>query len=180
MIIVSGATATGKTTLAQIIADEFGYILYSKDIIKEKLYDSQAGTNHGYFWYEKRAKNIFFNAILNDISHAKSLVVENNFMRNDKRRLKSLIGTDVQVAEVYCKARGFTRLKRFIARGESGQRHNAHNDRSWYPTVFIGALLNYIGIQWPYGPVRVTDKILYLDTTDTSRIEVEKITKFIK
>jgi predicted kinase len=180
LIIVSGATATGKTTLAQKIADNLGYVLYSKDTIKERLYDSVPKTNHGYFWYEKKAKDKFFNSIEKDISKGKSLVVENNFMRNDKRRLKSLLNKEVQVAEIYCKARGFTRLRRFINRGESKQRHSAHNDRKWYATVFIGALLNYIGIEWPYGPVHVSSKVPFLDTTDISNIRIRKIADFVK
>jgi predicted kinase len=178
LIIVSGATATGKTTLAKIIADNLGYTLYTKDAIKEEIYDSQK-ENHGYFWYERKAKDAFFSSIQRDISIGKSIVIENNFMRSDKRRLKSLLNKNVQVIEIYCKARGFTRLKRFINRGEITQRHKAHSDRKWYPTVFIGSLLNYIGIQWPYGPVGISNKILNLDTTDVSKINIKKITKFL-
>ena len=180
LVIVSGATATGKTTLANIIATKLKYILYSKDAIKEKLYDSPVNEKHGYFWYEKKAKNIYLDSIRANLLDGKSVIIESNFLKNDKIRLKSLINESVQVTEIYCKARGFTRLKRFISRGEGETRHKAHNDRRWYPTIFIGVLLNCIGIQWPYGPVGVTDKVLYLDTTDVSEINIKKIIEFIK
>lgn len=180
LVIVSGATATGKTYIAKNIADRMKYTLYSKDAIKEELFDKHLRTKHNYFWYEKKAKSIFFDEIKNSISKDISIVVENNFMKNDKRRLSALINKEVQVVEIYCIARGFTRLKRFIKRGESELRHKAHYDRKWYPTVFIGCLLGYIGIKWPYGPLAITSKVLTLDTTDFSKVGMEQIVEFSK
>ena len=180
LIIVSGATATGKTTIAKQVADSLGYALYSKDIIKEALFDSQTKASHGYFWYERHAKDIFFREIEKSISQDTSIIAESNFMKNDKRRLKSLLNKNVLVAEIYCSARGFIRLRRFVSRGEGTIRHKAHRDRRWYLAVFIECLLKYVGIEWPYGPVGISGKMINVDTTDFSKVNFENILEFAK
>jgi predicted kinase len=40
ILIVSGAPASGKSTLAGALAEVFGYPLLSKDTLKESLFDS--------------------------------------------------------------------------------------------------------------------------------------------
>lgn len=180
LVIVSGPPASGKTAIGQKIADNLGYEFYSKDALKEELFGSQSRTTHDYLWYEVRAKERFFRAIEHTIANNKPAIIESNFTTKDKERLISLLDGNVQVLEIYCTAKGFTRLKRFIKRNEDRSRHSGHHDRRWYMLMLIETLYSYIGIKWPHGPFNISNKRLAIDTTQFSKVDYKNIVQFVQ
>lgn len=180
LIIISGAPATGKTTIAKQLSHAFGYSIHSKDSIKEAIYESEQGARHGFLWYEERSKKKLFHEIEKSVSRDETIIIESNFIKADRPRLQSLIKGDVRTIEVYCFTRGFTRLIRFMKRSEDGARHKVYGDRKWYLTTFIESLLNYVGSSWPYSSTGITDKLLGVDTADFSKVNFKQITEFVE
>lgn len=179
LVIVSGPAASGKSTVGRKVAQLLGYWFLSKDEIKENLFDTEKRTTHDYLWYEKRAKKLFFDRLQKAASQNESLVIESDFIATDRRKMQGLIGNACMV-ELYCRAKGTTRLRRYIGRNEGGRRHAGHHDRRWYVMVSALAVMDYAGVRWPFGSTGVTDNLLDIDTTDFSKIDYEKIAKLIK
>ena len=180
LVFVYGAPATGKTTLALRITEETGWPLISKDELKEKLY-SRETARHGWSWYEKRAKDTFFDSIKSEIEANRSIVVEANFLKSDGRRLKQLIKENVQMIEIYCFSSGFARFYRFVHRSQTKTRVNKlHRDRRFYATTFIECALDCIGVQWPYRALDISGKLVSLDTTDFSKVPYNDVLGLVR
>lgn len=180
LVIISGPEATGKSAIGLKLAEQTGYRYESKDEIKEALFDKAPRSTWNYSWYENKSKQQLFNRLVQLIADGTNTIVESNFMGNDKAKLKECLTHDVQVAEIYCTARGMTSFRRFVSRNESGRRHKGHHDRRWYAPVFFGCCLRSFGIQWPYGPVGLTQKLLKLDSTEFSKLDLQAITQFVQ
>lgn len=175
IIIVSGASATGKTYLAERIAKSKSMPLISKDKIKEELFESETRTTHDFYWYEKRSKQIFYQRINQAIKADHSFVIEGDLIASDKKRLHSMLVEPDKVFEFYCWANSLTRIKRFIARNESGNRHKGHRDRRWYPLIVVIAFINSFGLDWPYGPVNIDGHYIKLDLSNIDNQATDKI-----
>lgn len=180
LIIVSGPEASGKTAIAKHIAKNLGYVYRGKDELKEALFDKAPVNTWHFVYYEKRAKNQLFDLVDNDIKSKTSIIIESNFFKTDKRRLKHRLNDEVKVTEIFCTAKGFTSLRRFVARNESGHRHKGHHDRRWYPNVFFNCLFRIFGIDLLYKPFGFNDRLMFVDSTDFSKIDYDKIIEFIK
>jgi predicted kinase len=180
LIIISGAPASGKTALGQKLAAKLGYEFYSKDVIKEALFDARPKTTHKYLWYEEQANARFLKAITDSISRNASIIIDSDFVRtSDRRQLLACLSKNVSVAEIHCHAKGLTRLRRYIKRNEAGARHKGHHDRRWYPSMFMNMLLSYAGVAWPYQSLDISGKKLLVDTTDFSKINYQDIVAFV-
>jgi predicted kinase len=180
LVIISGPEATGKSAIGHELAQQTGYQYESKDVIKEALFDKAPRSTWDFSWYENEAKQRLFRKLDKLIAGGTDTIVESNFMGKDKARLKACLMPDVSVTEIYCAARGLTSFRRFVRRNESGRRHKGHHDRRWYPTVFFENCLRAVGVQWPYGPVGVTQKLLKVDSTDFSKVDFQAITRFVQ
>ena len=179
LVIISGPEATGKSEIGRKISEQLGYKYESKDRIKEALFDKRPRTTWDYSWYENEAKQQFFHKINGLISNNINAVIESNFIGTDKIKLEKCLSSEVLLTEIYCTASGMTSLRRFIGRNEGGRRHKGHHDRRWYIKVFAQDCLRYIGIQWPYKPLGLTDKFLKVDSTDFTKVNFDEISKFV-
>jgi len=179
LLIVSGPEASGKTAIANVLAERLGYAYQSKDAIKEPMYDSGEHDTNDSAWFEERAKQAFFDQISAFVTTETNAVIESNFIGHDRQRLIDCIG-DADVAEIYCTARGFTSFRRFVARNESGRRHKGHHDRKWYWNIFWHDVARIFDIEWPYRPLGLSDKSARLDTTDFSKINYEQLLEFAR
>ena len=180
LIIISGSPATGKTTLATQLAKELGYGFCSKDALKERLFDRETVNTRRFLWYETRAKAQFFSQIQEAIQHDRSLIIESDFNKKDRERLRALLTKKVHVTEIYCYTKGFTSLVRFIRRNENGTRHRGHHDRHWYASMFLYNVVGLTGRHWPYLPLRLTSSIHFVDTTHPSLIPIEAIVSYVR
>lgn len=131
------------------------------------------------FGTRKKQSCNFLKKLESYISHNIPLIIESNFVKTDKQKLLAYVNDGVTVLEVFCYAKGLTRSRRFVKRNESKERHRGHHDRRWYVGVFVGALLSYVGIWWPYGPLNITKMRVDIDTTDFQSIDYQGIIKFI-
>ena len=180
LVIISGPEATGKSEIGHKLAEQLGYRYESKDRIKEALFDSAPRSTWSYRWYENEAKQQFFRELERLIRTNTNSIIESNFIGGDRARLKDCLRTEVKVIEIYCTAKGMTSFRRFVRRNESGRRHKGHHDRRWYAKVFFQGCVRYIGVEWPYGPLGLTDKLLKVDTTNFSKVNFRAIAQFVQ
>ena len=180
IIIISGFSATGKSELAKNLSEKFGFIYISKDKLKEKMFDIENHNTWDWKWYEKRALNELFDKAQTALRHRNNIVIESNFTKKDKTRILNLISNQHTVYEIHMNARNFQHFIRFVKRNETHNRHKGHHDRRWYFNEFIYSLVGIFGIVWPYGPLKLSDKLLEIDTTDFSNINYKEVYKFVE
>jgi predicted kinase len=129
LVIVTGAPATGKTTIARSLAKEMGLPLVSKDAIKEELYDNledaDPSDSHrlGY-----AAIKLMFSWVRTMLEANVSMILESNFHRTHSTDdLEALFAISRPVL-VQCDAPTRHAIDRYIARSEKGERHPVHDD----------------------------------------------------
>jgi len=180
LIIISGAEATGKSTIGRELAKSLGIVYQSKDIVKEALFDIHEQSTWNFQWYERRAKKAFFQDIQQLIETGTSAVIESNFLGDDKIELGDIIKGDIDLSEIHCYTNGLSSFKRVVKRNESKERHPGHHDRRWYPKILVQAILHNLGIDIAaHKPVQLSDKVLSVNTTDISKVNYAELIEFI-
>lgn len=136
LIIFTGAPASGKSSIAATIAQEFNMPYYSKDDFKISLYEQYGFSNHG----EKKKLSLLgekklMEQIQLSIIQNQDVVVDNNF--KDFKGIK-----EMSEAEDRCKiicinliANPILLAERYNQRISSGNRHPALYTLDVYPIV---------------------------------------------
>lgn len=184
-IIIAGMPCSGKSTFADYLSKKSKLPYMSKDLIKEKLYDTvgfkcrEEKNNLG-----KGAMNILYYFAEEEMKTNSPFIIENNFENISKPELVALIkkynyypitimfgGDDAIIYE------------RFIKRDQMPGRHRGHVVNTQYPEVAPAP--EYI----PMGLETFKDKIkkrgwktfdvggtkIVIDNTDFSKIDYEEI-----
>jgi predicted kinase len=129
LVIVTGAPATGKTTIAQSLSKEMGLPLIAKDAIKEELFDSLGSAlpsdSHELGFAAIRLMMSWSRTLLqSDVS----MIVESNFKSSlSTDDLRELFEISRPVL-VQCIALEEDVLDRYVTRVEEGERHPVHDD----------------------------------------------------
>lgn len=129
MIIITGAPATGKTTLSNELAKKYGLPKINKDEIKELLFkslevkDSKWTAQLGIASFEL---TYFFAEKLGETG--KVFIVEGNFDNKYASNIFNSIKSKYmyKVVQLYCYANCEILYERFINRNLSGNRHPGH------------------------------------------------------
>lgn len=182
LVIVYGGGATGKTTLAHRLSKDLGFSSFLKDEYKEGEFDRLGHTPS--IKEFRRLEKESWQKIYETIDHAKKtdedLLIEGNFMAPQGKAISKMLTKDVEVVEIYCLTKGMTLFKRFVSRNRTEERHKGHRDHLWYGIVFLEALATGIGLK-PYPPFKFPgSRYLQVNTTDFSKVEYNKILKFVK
>jgi len=129
LVMVSGMPATGKTTLGQRLAADLGLPFFSKDGLKETLFDSLDIGDRA--WSRRLGAASF--ALLRSIAQAmvdagQAAVIEANFsLEYDAPFYEELMTrSGVRIAQVWLTASPATIIARFEQRAASPQRHPGH------------------------------------------------------
>jgi predicted kinase len=165
LVIVAGLPASGKSTLAERIANELDWPLFTKDRFKEQLYDAGSFDPDQ---FDRPASGVLgaqATAILLDvvttlIGTGVNVVVESNFRPHLARRD---LGPLLEIAEgrqVHCTLDRSVLIDRYRARFERRERHPVHVD-----SVAIHELEDQIDAG--YGePLPLDVPLLRVDTLD--------------
>lgn len=133
LIIITGAPASGKSTICEQLALRTGISYISKDSFKIALFEKYGFNSHK----EKKALSLLgeeqmYNVIKGAISANKNLIVDNNF-RDFKRIREAIEGYNVTLYCVLCRCSYELLAQRYNERILSGLRHQALYTLNHYP-----------------------------------------------
>ena len=170
VIIVTGLPATGKTTIAQWLADQLHLPLLRKDAIKEILFDTLGWSDRE--WSRKLSKAsiaILFSQMEAQLRAGQSFITESNFMhpRDTEDFLRLHQRHPFTAFQILCTCDGPTLVQRFMAR--SSERHPGHVDAN-----ALNELMPIL-LQGRIVPLEIGGTLYELDTTDFSSIDYKKL-----
>ena len=139
LIVVAGAPASGKTTLARRLAGNLTLPLIEKDVIKEALAEVLAPEDRDASRTVGAASmHALWSLAAANIERGISVMIESNFDRrfavDDLARMASL----ARILIVQCVAPPETIERRYRERASAGSRHTAHFDLDALPDLIAG------------------------------------------
>jgi predicted kinase len=175
LILVAGAPASGKTTIARRLARALRLPLICKDTLKESLFD-HLGTGDRE-WSRRLGYGVVqaMYALAGEILAAgASLILESTFVHPDTpAELQELLrATGARLFVVYCHAAPQVLSARFNARTRA-DRHPGHLDETTAtPATFAGA-------RWPDRPA-YPGQVIDVDTTDFDAVDIDAIVRRVR
>lgn len=132
IILVSGLRASGKSTIAKLVASNLNYTLISQDEIKERLYDEEVAAQKLHLSeLPKKTFHVMYKKIELHLGEGKSIVVDSVFkeeiVRGEFAHLLEKVQFKLMVIQILCN--GAALRERFVQRMAS--RHAAHQDFEW-------------------------------------------------
>jgi predicted kinase len=175
LILVGGAPASGKTTLAERLAADLGYPLLTKDLIKESFFDALGSPDREYSKKLSLASYaVLYRVAQRLIEAGASHVLESNFQRGvSEGDLLPLVRRSRAIL-IHCTASTDALLLRYEARAAGPVRHPGHHDG---PLTAENLRSLGGGI---YEPLDLPVPILIVDTTDRYDPEYPIILEFAR
>lgn len=162
LIIVGGPPASGKSTLAEWLAEEFRLPLLSRDAFKEAMMDV-LGSPDPEASHEYGAAAYKILAILQQqlVKAGVGAVLESNFLRGvSEQDLRPILPKSRSVA-IYCETTVEESLRRFAERAQNGDRHPGHHDTDPEKMTELEEMLR----SGCYDPLDLNIPYLVVDTT---------------
>lgn len=172
LIIVSGPSCAGKSTLAKKVSEKFRLPLITKDGIKELIFDNLGWSDREWSKKVGGTSNKLLIYFLNSVLISKkSIIIESNFKKefDTKPILEMLSKFGYQSLQIMCQCDGQILFERFKKRSESSERHPGHNDTKNYEE-FKEMLL-----RGKLDPLEIDGEILTFDTTDFENVDYDTI-----
>ena len=179
LVIISGAPASGKTTLGRQLAAEFRLPFIGKDDIKEPLYDTLGTSNLE--WSRKlgvATYHLLYYFVETQLRAGRSVIVESNFRKEfaTVRFLDLQARYDYEPFQILCHADPRVLLERYRWRGASGERHPGHMDSVIYEE--LAATPNH-GVD-DYGILPIGGASIILDTTDLANLRYDLVAEALR
>ena len=136
LIIFTGAPASGKSSIAATIAQEFNMPYYSKDDFKISLYEQYGFNNHD----EKKKLSLLGEKMLLEqiqlsIVQNVDIVVDNNFKNFKEIKAMTGVENNCKIICVNLVANPILLAERYNQRIRSGNRHPALYTLDVYPII---------------------------------------------
>ncbi|MBS1709217.1 MAG: ATP-binding protein [Armatimonadetes bacterium] len=131
IVLVNGISATGKTTLARELAPLLGLPLFTKDDVKERLFDDLGVRDREWAHHLSGTTHAVMNYVLETLLRAGvGFVMEANFNPQfDTAKYRDWAESyGAKIVQVLCVADGEVVFERFKARVADGSRHPGHCD----------------------------------------------------
>ena len=177
LIIVSGMSCTGKTSIAHKIGDRFNLPVYGRDDFKESLFDSLGYSNRE--WSKKlgiASYQLLYLVTEQLLSRKQSVVIESNFKSQfDSRKFKDLKEKyQCSLLQIHCYVETSLALQRFENRACSRTRHPGHVDESIYEEMKLN--FEHGG----YEILDICDRTFRIDTSNFECINYQAIFSVIQ
>jgi gluconate kinase len=121
LIVVTGVPGAGKSTVAQLLAQELGLPLISLDRLKEAVYDAVAPVRVSAYGYRLAAEAAMA-SLLADVERGAVVDVWLDPTRHDRDRLVAALPAKAEAREVWCDVDPEVAVQRYRAR----HRHAMH------------------------------------------------------
>jgi predicted kinase len=139
LVLVGGAPATGKSTLAHQLAAELRLPLLTKDRIKELLGDTLGATDVPQSKQLGAASYEMLYAITGWLLDAGTgAILESNFWRGASESSLQPLVARARGVLIHCETAPNVVLQRFTARFDRGERHPVHFDIATVPRLLDG------------------------------------------
>lgn len=136
IVVVTGPPASGKSTLATRLADEFSLPALTKDGIKEAMLDAVGSVDRELSGrIGAAAWEVLWHVLEREAAAGRPVLVEGNVSRESGRALLGRLARlyDVRVLQVHCAAPVDVLYRRYEQR--IGVRHPGHTDAERLPTL---------------------------------------------
>ena len=131
IIIVSGAPASGKSTVARALAEVLGFPLFSKDIFKESLFESLgkqlADTVGSPAELSRLLSRAAMDVLWSTAPCCPQVILEANFRPKDRHERERFAALQGRKLEVYCHCTPEEAARRFRERATTARHHPAHS-----------------------------------------------------
>ena len=168
MLIVSGAPATGKTTLGKRIASDFALPFLSRDGIKESLYDTIGSGDRDWSRQLGRASiQLLFHFLERLLEVGQGLVIESNFCdRYDTPRFEAVLARyAARTVQIHCTAEAPVINARYRERASTSARHPGHLGATVLPELRAGLR------EATWRPLRLAVPCVTVNTTDFATLD---------
>ena len=177
LIIISGPQGTGKTTLGKRLEQEFKLPFFSKDNIKEVIFDTLGWKDREFsVKVGTTAYGILYSIIDTMLKSGCSLIVESNFLaKYDSKKFidfKEKYGVTPFEIQLHCE--GNILFKRFKERSFSQDRHPGHVDTQNFEAY------KEVLLKGSSESLLVGGEVYLLNTTNLEEIPYEDLSKHIK
>ena len=179
LIIITGQLAAGKTSYGKKISEELKIPFFSKDEIKELLFDS---LNSGNLDYESKRKigassySVFYYIIEEQMKVGMSVIAESNFVKESIPFIKNLM-EKYEYKSITVRFEGDlqTLHKRFLQRECSGERHEGLVSNGVFDDFE-----NFEKTSIKANEFIINDNEIVVDTTDFAKVDLNRIIDAIK
>ena len=179
MIIVTGELATGKTSYGKKISEILKIPFFSKDKIKEILYDSFNNTNLDYEAKRRIGAGsyaVLYHIIEEQMRVGLPLIVESNFVKESVSIIKNLLNK-YNYKSITIRFEGDLQIlhKRFLKREYSGERHiglvsnGVFDDFESFEKTAVKSK-----------EFRINNNEILVDTTDFSKVNLDTIIQNVR
>lgn len=177
LVIVTGAPATGKTTLGRRIADSVGLPFINKDGIKERLFDVLGWK--GRAWSKRlgmASTEVLYHFVEVQLRARRPCLVESNFDPEfaEPRFIALKQEYPFEVFQIVCQTDAAALTHRFRRRAATGERHPGHVDHVLLEEFDADAR------QTKHGVLDIGGPAIHVDTTEFEAIDLERIVQAIK
>ena len=176
LIIVSGFSCTGKTTLARKIGDRFSFPVFGRDDFKESLFDSLGYSNRQKSQeFGIASYRLLYLTAERILAAGNSVIIESNFKVNsDTEKLRNLKDKyQCNLIQIYCYASKEIALARFKERSLSGKRHPGHVDH-----LILEEMANNFD-RGGYEIIDICARTLKVDASDFTKVNYENISRWL-
>ncbi|MEK6754108.1 MAG: AAA family ATPase [Chloroflexota bacterium] len=177
LIITTGRPAAGKSTLAKWLSKELGIPFFSKDNVREVLFESLGSKDRK--WAQTLGRTsidiIFYLAEMQFEADC-SVILDNSFdpslSASRFQALKEKYG--IETIQIVCDSDQETLFNRFRERAITGNRHQGHGDNDVLEDLRI-----YLGKEQSL-VMDIGGTIIEVDTTDFSKVDYQAILNDVK
>jgi predicted kinase len=143
VVYVSGAPGAGKSTVAGRLADRLGLVLVSKDVIKERLYDSvPAPADADALTWSRTLGGAAMELLWTLAEQPGPVLLEANFRPRSDYERGRLLGLGRPLVEVHCSCPSELAARRYNQRSSGDTRRRDVHPRT---TVSLEALAEFDG-----------------------------------